>query len=164
MAKPTEKADSNEARRGTFEGTILLGGKTATGIVVPEEVVASLGSGKVPAVKVTIGGHSYRTTLAVRDGKFMLPISAENRASAGVKAGDVVEVELQLDTEPRELSIPADFREALERDAPARKTFESLSRSAKRWHVLSIEGARTDETRRRRIAKSISTLHEGQPR
>ena len=151
-------------RRGSFKGTILLGGKTATGIEVPEAVVASLGSGKKPAVKVTIGSHTYRSTVAVMDGKFMLPISAENRTSAGVKAGDVVTVELELDTEPREISIPADFAEALERDAQAQQTFDSLSRSVKQWHVLSIEGAKTDETRQRRIARSISTLHEGKPR
>lgn len=151
-------------RRGSFTGTVLLSGKTATGIEVPEEIVASLGSGKKPAVRVTIGKHSYRSTVAVMDGKFMLPISAENRTGAGVKAGDVVQVDLELDTEPRELSIPADFAEALDRDARAKQTFEGLSRSARQWHVLSIEGAKTDETRQRRIAKSISTLHEGKPR
>ena len=89
-----------------FRGTLLLGGKTATGIEVPEEVVESLGSGKRPAVRVTIRGHSYRSTIAVMGGKFMLPISAENRAGAGVEAGDVVDVELELDTEPREVNVP----------------------------------------------------------
>jgi hypothetical protein len=156
--------ETDERRRGSFEGTILLSGKTATGIEVPEGVVASLGAGKKPAVKVAIGRHTYRSTVAVMDGKFMIPISAENRTSAGVKAGDVVRVDLELDTEPREISIPADFAEALEGDARARQTFESLPRSGKQWHVLSIEGAKTDETRQRRIARSISTLREGKPR
>ena len=164
MAEKSEKSGTKGSRPGRFQGTVLLGGKTATGIEVPGEVVASLGSGKAPAVKVTIGGYSYRSTLAVRDGKFMLPISAEHRTGAGVKAGDVVTVGLELDTEPRELLIPADFAEALERDERARTTFESLSRSVKQWHVLSIEGAKTEETRQRRIAKSISTLHAGKPR
>ena len=151
-------------RRGNFKAAILLGGKTATGIEVPAEVVAALGSSKKPAVRVTIGSHTYRSTVAVMDGKFMLPISAENRAGAGVEAGDVVQVELELDLEPREVTIPTDFAAALEEDAAARKTFEGLSRSGKQWHVLSIEGAKTDETRQRRIAKSIGTLHEGKPR
>ena len=158
------KTGTEGPRSASFIGTILLGGKTATGIEVPEEVVASLGSGKKPAVKVSIGSHTYRSTVAVMDGKFMLPISAENRTGAGVKAGDVVTVELELDTEPREILIPADFAEALDGDARAKKTFGSLSRSVKQWHVLSIEGAKTDETRQRRIAKSISSLHEGKPR
>lgn len=164
MAGKDEKNDTKVPRPVTFKGTVQLGGKTATGIEVPKAVVESLGSGKVPAVKVTIGGYTYRSTLAVRDGKFLLPISAENRAGGGVKAGDVVQIGLELDTDPRELLIPADFAEALELDDRARKTFESLSRSVKQWHVLSIEGAKTDETRQRRIAKSIATLHEGNPR
>ena len=103
MAKKGEAKETKGSGPERFQGTVLLGGKTATGIEVPEEVVASLGSGKAPAVKVTIGGYTYRSTLAVRDGKFMLPISAEHRTGAGVKAGDVVTVGLELDTEPREL-------------------------------------------------------------
>lgn len=164
MAKQTDQAGTDGPRRATFRGTILLGGKTATGIEVPDEVVASLGSSKKPAVRVTIRGHTYRSTVAVMGGKFMLPISGENRASAGVAAGDEVDVDLELDTEPREIAVPADFAESLDRDTKAKETFDGLSYSVKQWHVLSIEGAKTAETRERRIAKSISTLHEGKPR
>jgi bacteriocin resistance YdeI/OmpD-like protein/uncharacterized protein DUF1905 len=151
-------------RRASFRGTLLLGGKTATGIEVPEEVVESLGSGRKPAVRVTIRGHTYRSTVAVMAGKFMLPISAENRAGAGVEAGDVVDVELELDTAPREVTVPADFAEALDQDPQARATFDGLSFSLKQWHVLSIDGAKTAETRERRIAKSINALHKGSQR
>ena len=91
----------------------------------------------------------------------MLPISAENRARAGVEAGDVVDVGLELDTEPREVTVPPDFAEALQGDPRARATFDGLSFSLKQWHVLSIEGAKTAETRKRRIAKSITLLHGG---
>ena len=94
-------------------------------------------------------------------GKFMLPLSAANREGAGVEAGDTIQVNLELDTAPREVTVPKDFAKALQRDAKARTTFESLSFSKKQWHVLSIEGAKTTETRERRIAKSISTLREG---
>jgi uncharacterized protein DUF1905 len=66
-----------------FRATILLAGKTATGIEVPPEVVQSLESGKKPPVRVTIGDHTYRTTIATRAKRFLIPVSAENRERAG---------------------------------------------------------------------------------
>jgi hypothetical protein len=147
-----------------FRALILLGGKTATGIPVPDEVIASLGAGKRPAVSVTINGFTYRTTVGIVDGRPMLPLSAENRASAGAAAGDEVEVEIELDSAPREVSVPPDFAAALARDADAKRTFEGLSYSLKQFHVQQIEGAKTAETRQRRIEKSIATLHEGKAR
>jgi hypothetical protein len=147
-----------------FRATIEQSGKTATGIHVPDEVVASLGAGKRPAVRVTIGGHTYRSTVASLGGVFMVGVSAENRASAGVAAGDRVDVDIALDTAPREVTVPPDFSKALERDVTAKRTFDGLSYSNKQWHVLSIEGAKTAETRQRRIAKSVRALREGRPR
>jgi hypothetical protein len=144
-----------------FHSVVQLGGKTATGIPVPEEVVTSLGSSKRPPVRVTINGHTYRSTLASRSGQFMLPISAENRSSAGVAAGDEVEVDIELDTAPREVTVPPDLAEALERDVDAKRFFEELSYSQKQRHVLPIEQAKTAETRHRRIAKALSMLREG---
>jgi hypothetical protein len=147
-----------------FRATIEQSGKTATGIRVPDEVVTGLGAGKRPAVRVTIGGHTYRSTVASMGGVFMVGVSAENRASAGIAAGETVDVDIELDTAPREVTVPPDLAEALERDAAAKRTFDELSYSNKQWHVLSIEGAKTAETRRRRIAKSIGMLREGRAR
>jgi len=144
-----------------FHSTVELGGKTATGIPVSEEVVASLGSSKRPPVRVTINGHTYRSTLASRGGRFMLPISEENRTSAGVAAGDEVDVDIELDTEPREVTVPPDLAEALERDMDAKRFFDGLSYSQKQRYVLPIEQAKTTETRQRRIAKALSMLREG---
>lgn len=144
-----------------FREVIQLSGKTATGIRVPEEVVASLNSGKRPAVRVTINGYTYRSTVAPYGGEFMLPVSAEVREKAGVSAGDEVEVDLELDTEPREVVVPPDFTEALEREPQANKYFEGLSYSNKRRFVLSIEDAKSPETRQRRIEKAVSQLREG---
>jgi len=145
-----------------FRTTIQLGGKTATGMEVPAEVVAGLGSSKRPAVRVTINGYTYRSTVAPMGGVFMLPVSAEVRANAGVAAGDEVEVDVELDTEPREVVVPADFRDALDRDPDAKRVFDGLSYSNKRRHVLSIEEAKSADTRQRRIVKAISTLRDGQ--
>jgi hypothetical protein len=147
-----------------FRTTILQTDKTATGIRVPDEVVAALGSGKRPAVTVTINGFTYRSTIAVMGGVFMVGVSAENRAGAGVKGGDEVDVDVELDTAPREVTVPADFAAALEAEPAARVTFERLSYSNKSWHVLQVTGAKTEETRQRRIAKSIDALREGRIR
>jgi Domain of unknown function (DUF1905)/Bacteriocin-protection, YdeI or OmpD-Associated len=144
-----------------FRARIELHGKTATGIQVPAGVVESLKSGKRPPVRVTIDGHTYRSTVAPMGGEFLLPVSAENRELAGVEAGDEVDVEVELDTEPREVTVPPDFSDALDRDADARRFFDGLSKSSKQRVVLSIEGAKTAETRPRRITKAISDLHEG---
>lgn len=144
-----------------FRATIQLGGKTATGIEVPADVVNSLGAGKRPAVSVTINGYTYRSTVAPMGGTFMLPVSAEVREAAGVAAGDEVEVDVELDTAPREVTVPQDFSEALDQDAGARRFFDGLSYSNKRRIVLSIEDARTPETRQKRIAKAVTSLHEG---
>jgi bifunctional DNA-binding transcriptional regulator/antitoxin component of YhaV-PrlF toxin-antitoxin module len=144
-----------------FRAKIELGGKTATGIRVPSYVVAALGSSKRPAVRATIGGYTYRSSVAILGGEFMLPVSAEVREQAGVAAGDEVEVDLELDTEPRQVTVPLDLEEALSRDDDARRFFEGLSYSNKRRIVLSIEDAKTAETRQRRIEKAISGLREG---
>jgi len=147
-----------------FRTTIEQGGKTATGIQVPEEVVQALGSGKRPAVTVTINGYTYRSTVAVLGGRYMVGVSAEHRAGAGVAAGDEVEVDVDLDTAPRAVDVPADFAAALAAEPEARRTFDGLSYSNKSWHVLQVEGAKTDETRQRRITKSVDTLKQGRAR
>ncbi len=104
-----------------FRAVILQSGKTATGIRVPDEVVAGLGAGKRPPVRVTIGGHTYRSTVASMGGVFMIGVSAENRSNAGVAAGDEVDVDIELDKAPREVTVPLDFAKALRRDAAARQ-------------------------------------------
>ena len=147
-----------------FRTTIRQGDKTATGIRVPAEVVEALGAGKRPKVRVTIRGYTYRSSVAVVSGEYMIGVSAENRAGAGVAGGDEVDVDLELDTAPREVTVPADFDAALDLEPTARRTFDGLSYSNKGWHVSQIEGAKTDETRQRRIARSVATLREGRPR
>ena len=144
-----------------FRTTLLLAGKTATGFEVPAEVVAALGSSKKPAVLVTINGYTYRNTIATMGGVFMLGVSAEHRAGAGVAAGDTVEVTLALDTEPREVVVPDDLKAALKRDTQAQQSFDGVSYSNKRRHVLSIEDAKTAETRQRRIEKAVAMFRDG---
>ncbi len=139
-------------------------GRTATGMPIPEDAVEALGAGKRPAVRVTITGYTYRSSIAPMGGRYLIALSAENRAAAGVKGGDQVDVNLELDKEPRSVAVPDDFVAALEAAPRARETFEKLSYSNKSWHVLQVTGAKTPETRERRIAKSIEALTEGRVR
>jgi Domain of unknown function (DUF1905)/Bacteriocin-protection, YdeI or OmpD-Associated len=121
-----------------FQATLLLAGKTATGIEVPAEVIEGLGGGRKPAVRVTLGAYSYRSTVAPRGDRFLLGVSAENREGAGVDAGDVLDIDLALDTEQRVVSVPEDLAEALDGDAKARAFFESLTYSQQKWYVGPI--------------------------
>jgi len=144
-----------------FKTTLELGGKTATGFRVPASVVEALGKGKRPPVVVTINGYSYRNTVAVYGDDYLIGVAAEHRDATGIKAGDEIEVDLELDTAPREIEVPSDFAAALDKDRAAKQFFDGLSYSNKRRFTLSIEDAKTPETRQRRIEKSISQLHEG---
>ena len=144
-----------------FRTTIELNGKTATGIRVPDEVVEALGAGKRPPVRVTINGYSYRSTVAVMGGAYMVALSSQNRTGAGVASGDEVDIDVELDTAPREVTVPADLEAALNGDAAARKFFDGLSFSNKQRHVLAIEEAKTADTRQRRVAKAIEMFREG---
>ena len=147
-----------------FEATILLNGKTATGFEVPESVVESLGAGKAPPVKVSINGHTYRSTIARRGERYLIGVSAINREAAGLAAGDVVEIGLELDTAPREVSVPPDLAALLAKDEAAKNFFESLTPSQKRWYVEPIETAKKPETRERRLEKALRMLRERRKR
>ncbi len=144
-----------------FRATVELGGKTATGIEVPEDVVAALGSGNRPAVTVTVGAHSYRTTVARMGGRFLVPLSAENRTAAGVAAGDQVDVDIEPDTASREVEVPADLADALAKDGAARATFDGLSFTHRKEWVRWVEEAKKPETRATRLGKTVESLHDG---
>lgn len=130
----------------------------ATGLPVPAEVVATLGKGKKPPVKVTIGGHTYRSTVAAYGDVYMLPLSAENRTAAGVNAGDQVEVTLELDLEPRTVAVPDDLAAALAAKPGAAEAFAALSYSARKEFVRQVESAKAEETRTRRIASIVAKV------
>jgi hypothetical protein len=143
-----------------FSTTILLAGKTTTGIRVPDRIVEALGAGKRPPVRVTINGHTYRSTIAVMRGAFMVGVSAVVREAAGVAGGDDVEVGIELDTAPREVKVPPILKKALARDATARTRFAALSYSKQRRLVDPIDQAKTEETRERRVKGALQALRE----
>jgi hypothetical protein len=144
-----------------FESLVELGGKTATGVPVPDEVVAALGSGKRPAVRITIGAHTYRTTVMPMGGRYFVPLSAENRTAAGVAAGDEIDVGIELDTAPRQVIVPSDLSDALTQDAVADERFGALSYTHRKEWVRWIEDAKKADTRAARIATTVESLHAG---
>lgn len=142
-----------------FRTTVTLGGKTATGLQVPDEVVVALGSGKRPPVVVTVGGHTYRSTVAPMGGASWIPLAAEHREAAGLTAGDEVTVEVGLDTAPREVTLPEDLAAAF--DDPVRAFFDGLAPSHRKEWVRWVEEARKPETRQARVEKTVASLREG---
>jgi hypothetical protein len=143
-----------------FRALIQSGGKTAAGIEVPAEIVDGLGAGRKPPVRVTINGHTYRSSIATVSGVFMVGVTNEFRRESGVAAGDTVDVDIELDTEPREVSVPPDLAAALDADPEARAFFDGLSYSNKRRIAEPIAAIKTAETRQRRIDRAVAGLHE----
>ncbi|MGW6709024.1 YdeI/OmpD-associated family protein [Streptomyces sp. NPDC054956] len=128
------------------------------GLEVPPEVVAALDGGARPPVTITVNGHSWKSRVAIMRGRHLLGLSNANRQAADVAIGEEVEVELELDTEPRVVVEPADFAQALNEEPAARAAFDNLTHSRKREHVRAIESAKRPETRRQRIEKAVATL------
>ncbi len=142
-----------------FRTTVVLGGRTATGLQVPDDVVASFAAGKRPPVVVTVRGHRYRTTVAPMGGAFWVPLAAEHRAAAGVEAGEEVDVSIELDAAPREVVVPDDLAAAF--DDEVRAAFGALAYSHRKEWVRWIEEATKPETRAGRIEKTVESLRAG---
>jgi len=142
-----------------FRTTVTLGGKTATGLQVPDEVVTALGAGKRPPVVVTVGGHTYRSTVAPMGGSFWIPLAAEHREAAGLTAGDEVDVVVEHDAAPREVALPDDLAAAFDDDA--RAFFDGLAPSHRKEWVRWVEEAKKPETRAARVEKTVESIRAG---
>jgi len=141
--------------------TTIQGSGNKTGIEVPEHVVEGLGAGRRPPVVVTINGKSYRSSIAAMGGRNMISLSAHNREFTGVSAGETVDVELELDTQPRIVEVPGDLAAAMAAESAAHEFYATLSYSAQRRYVEPLDDAKTPETRARRIAKVVADLKAG---
>jgi hypothetical protein len=146
-----------------FDTTVTASGNN-TGIIVPDDLIERLGAGRRPAVLVNVNGYEYRNTVGVMGGKHMISISAVVRKDTGLKGGDPIHVTLTLADTPREVEIPDDLAAALAADADAGAFFSGLSNSLQRYHVDNINGAKSAETRQRRMKKAISLFREGRQR
>ncbi|CAN5690797.1 hypothetical protein BH10ACT1_BH10ACT1_02360 [soil metagenome] len=142
-----------------FRTVIELGGKTATGIHVPDDVVEALGGGKRAPVAVTVAGFRFQTTLGSMGGRAMVPLSAERRNAAGVAAGDEVEVDIELSSAPSVIEVPDDLAAALDGEPGVRAAFDALAPSRRKEWARSVTEAKKPETRARRVAKVVESLH-----
>jgi len=143
----------------TFTTTVLqAAGLQATGLPVPDQVLADLGSSKKPAVTVTVGDYSYFSTIGSRGGGYLIPLSAAHRNALGLSAGDEVEVTLELDDSPRTVEIPDDLATALAQVEGARAAFDALSPSRQKAHVTNVEGTKNADTRARRVAAVVEQV------
>jgi hypothetical protein len=136
----------------SFEATVAQDGE-AIFIEVPPDVVAALGRGKRPPVRVTLNGYTYPWTIAVYGGNSYLGLRREVREAAGLAPGQQLTVTLTLDDEPRTVEVPDDLARALQRDPAARAAFERRSYTERKELVAWIQGAKRTETRQRRIAE-----------
>jgi hypothetical protein len=153
---------SNDAKWISFDTTLSAFGNN-TGIEVPDEIIADLNAGKRPALMVKVNGYDYQNTPGIMNGKTMLSFSSEHRKETGLKGGDKIHVELAVSTTPREVEMSEDFMEALQA-SNTEEFFNELSNSLQRYHCDLINGAKTDETRERRIEKAIGLFKEGKKR
>jgi hypothetical protein len=147
-----------------FRAELESTGRTTAGFEVPEEVVERLGGGGHPKVSVTVDGFTFRTSIAKMGGRFLLGVSAERRAQSGIEAGQVFDVDVELDTAPREIEVPDDLAAALAADAPAKTFWDTLSHSKPSWHVHQVTSAKKAETRAARVEKSVAMLRDGRAR
>jgi Bacteriocin-protection, YdeI or OmpD-Associated/Domain of unknown function (DUF1905) len=152
-----------EPASATFETTVTATGNN-TGIVVPEEVIAQLAAGKRPAVLVDVNGYEYRNTVGVMGGRYMISISAAVRKATGLAGGDPIRVTLTVAGAPREVNVPEDFAAALAADEQAAAFFGKLSNSLQRYHIDNVTGAKSADTRQRRIDKAIALFRDGKQR
>ena len=146
-----------------FDTTVAADGNN-TGIVVPDQVVESLGAGRRPAVVVSVNGHEYRSTVAVMGGKHMIGISAAIRKETGLAGGDPIHVVLTVADTPREVVMPDDLAVALAASPAAQAFFDTLPNSLQRYHADNVSAAKAADTRQRRVEKTIALFLEGKKR
>jgi hypothetical protein len=140
-----------------FRATVIPSGN-ATAVEVPDDVMAALGPDPRPPVAVTINGATWRSRIALMRGQKLIGISAAHRDAAGIAEGDEIELDVTLDTAPREVEEPQDLKSALDASPTARTAFDKLAFGLKAKYVRDIEAAKSDEVRARRIAKLVESL------
>jgi hypothetical protein len=126
-------------------------------VPIPFDPKAVFGMVRAP-VKVTLNGYTYRSTIASMGGTVCIPLRKSNREAAGLEGGEIIDVEIALDSEKREIKPPDDLIKALKAAPPAWDRWLELSFTHQREYVEGIEGARKTETRARRVESAVRTI------
>ncbi|HEY9291395.1 MAG TPA: YdeI/OmpD-associated family protein [Microlunatus sp.] len=147
-----------------FRGELELNGKTATGITVPDKIIEELGAGRRPRVSVSFNSYTFQIGLGTMAGQVKIPVSGAIREAAGVRAGDQLEVQIELATQPVVVGVPDELRDALAGEPEAKTFFEGLTTSQQRGYTEWIEQAKKPETRQRRVDQALQALQRRQVR
>ena len=148
-------------KKHTFTATIQNAGGGGAFVEVPFDVEEAFGS-KRPKVKAMIEGVPYRGLLTRMGTEYhMLIILKEIREQIGKTFGDEVEITIEEDTKPRTVKVPSDLKQAFKSDPDAKAVYDELSYTHQKEYASWIEGAKKDETRQGRIAKTMEMLKQG---
>jgi len=151
-------AKTTPGRSKRYKTTLVRDG-TMCAIPVPFDPKDVFGKVRAP-VKVTLNGYTYRSTIAAMGGPPFIPLRRSNREAAGLEGTEMVDVQLDLDTEARTVTPPADLVKALKARPGALEAWRKLSFTHQREHVEAIEGAKKPETRTRRIHAAVEAAAE----
>jgi hypothetical protein len=131
-------------------------------VALPFDAKETFGRVRVP-VRATVNGHTFRSTLMRYGGTDYLGLNRTAREGAGVEAGQIITVDLEVDGEPRTVDVPPELAEALAQNAEAGAAFEQLSHTHRREYAEWVAEAKRDETRRRRAEQAIARLGRDRP-
>lgn len=145
----------------TFEVKLQRAGCSGAYFQVPFNVHEVFGTKAQVKVSGKIDGHPFRSSIMPMGGKHMMVVNKEMREAIGKKAGDKVKVVMEVDTSPRIVTVPTDFKKALGRNLKAKKFFEGSSYTNQKEYVLWIKDAKKQETRERRVEEAVKQLAKG---
>lgn len=144
----------------TFQAVIVDAGGGGAFVRIPFDVEKTFGKKRVP-ISALIEGIPYRGTLVrMGESSHILIILKEIRKAVGKGIGDTIGISLFEDTKPRVIEIPPDLQNAFENAPRAWDAFNKLSYSHQKEHVRAIMEAKRDDTRQKRITKTIQILQD----
>jgi hypothetical protein len=137
--------------------TVIRAFGNNAGIEVPAEVLIRLGAGKRPKVRVRAGDYGFATTVGAMGGLALISLSKAHREASGLRAGQEIQVDLELDTAPPEVAVPPELAAALD-EAGLVEVFGKLAPSHRKEYARQVSDAKSDQTRDRRLTKILTEL------
>ena len=137
----------------------------AAAVVLDDAQVADVGEGakRFPVV-ATVNGYTWRTSVTRMGGEFLIGLSREVRQGAGVEAGDLVDVAVELDAAPRDVEVPEALAEALATDPKAKATFDGMAFTHRKEYARWVAEAKREDTRQRRVLQALEMIRAGKAR